>query len=84
VTESNPRPVAAHAQNDRREFLKRAGKAALAVPPVVTMVMSASSKPAHAGAKNGYGGNGYTKKKNHTSMFSGKKFSGKKFSGKRS
>ena len=32
----------------RRAFLKKAGKAALAAPPAVTLIMAATSKPAKA------------------------------------
>ncbi len=32
----------------RRAFLKKAGKAALAAPPAVSLIMAATSKPAKA------------------------------------
>lgn len=55
------------ADQERREFLKRCGRFALVTPPAITMMLAASSKPAHAkpsgfpGVGWGVGGNPGTK-----------------------
>lgn len=38
----------AHRAESRRGFLKNVGKAALAAPPAVSMIIAATSKPADA------------------------------------
>jgi hypothetical protein len=43
-----PRTETAPRSESRRAFLMTAGKVALAAPPVMTMVMAAGSRPAHA------------------------------------
>ena len=57
---------------DRREFLKKAGKVAVAVP-AVALLLSANATPAAASGRYGKGGGKHCKGKKHDFKLNGRR-----------
>lgn len=64
MSDKEPQDTARETVETRRGLLRNLGKAALAVPPTVTMIMAATSRPAKAKPPYWAPAHGYWRKRN--------------------